>query len=133
MTDGYYTCDCDKYNPECRCHPKERPMTTDLREAVARAIYGVANIAPESFDETSQHRRDRFTREADAAIAAIGPTVPVIPEGITRFTIRTVGGEWMCWATRDITPMEAVSRVGKAGNPFAALTAAIQAAKGREE
>lgn len=27
MTDTHYGCDCDKYNPNCRCYPRETPMT----------------------------------------------------------------------------------------------------------
>lgn len=44
---------------------------TDLREQVARALYEQSNIAPETYDDTTQNRRDYFGRSADAAIAVV--------------------------------------------------------------
>lgn len=44
---------------------------SDLREQVARAIYEQSNIAPETYDDTTQNRRDYFGRSADAAIAVV--------------------------------------------------------------
>lgn len=57
--------------------------TNDLLETVERAIAAINGEYADgwTYDDFGPTYHEMFHRMADAAIAAIGPTVPVIPEG----------------------------------------------------
>lgn len=97
--------------------------------------------APTSEGMPNVHQRHIFTEwydgwdtcaEVAARISSERQPVPVIPGHVHRFTVRPVGDKWWCWATQDIDATEAHSWVGKGNDPFAAMTAAIDAAKESE-
>lgn len=79
---GYYGCDCDKYNPDCRCYPrtaKPVPPGNALREAVARASWeSKPTFGPPErlhqrtpWDELDDVAKEMVRENNEAAIAAV--------------------------------------------------------------
>lgn len=75
MSETHYQCDCDKYNPECRCYPK--PVVTEhaMREAVKSAIAEHVHNVPVLYGDASEDYIGGIDEAADAAIAAATPFI----------------------------------------------------------